>query len=158
MAKQQDFATFAKNYQRLQFRFGGVLLRENMPHKTLLDGPHLLRIQLKTLLGLPIDYFDLRASLTPIGKKRADLAFLTHVIQKCDRDAENASWIERIRYWRVYLRYLPELWYVNRHIGTPAVDTYMLQWGYLLEHNPSFDELVHGTNGAVAWQALENLQ
>lgn len=136
----------------------GIVLSERMPRQTVFDWPHLLRIRIKTVAGLPVTYFDLRPSLTPVGKKRGDMAFLTHVIQKCDRDAEDASKIERVRYHMTLLRYSSELRYVNRYIGTPEVDKYMLQWGYLLDHNPSFDELIHGTDGATAWYALENLQ
>lgn len=34
----------------------------------------------------------------------------------------------------------------------------MLRWGYLLDHDPSFDGLIHGTTGVVAWGALEALE
>lgn len=155
VAKQQDFATFAKNYRPLRFKFLGLKLRERMPHETVFDAPHLLRIRLKSFINLPITYFDLRASMTPVGKKRADMAFLTHVIQKCDRDAENTP---RIRFYMIRLCYFPELGYINRHIGTKQADNYMLRWGYLLDHDPSFDELIHGVDSMVAWYALENLE
>lgn len=136
----------------------GLPLHEHMPHETIFDAPHLVRIRLKSFVDAPITYFDLRASLTPVGKKRADMAFLTHVIQKCDRSAENASRIERMHYFTTKLRYFPELWYVNRHIGTPKVDNYMLRWGYLLEHDPSFGDLVHGADNLLAWYCLKNLE
>lgn len=155
MTKQQDFGTFTKSYKPLRFKFGGVILREHMPHKTLFDEPHLIWIRLKSLVGLRITYFDLRASMTPVGKKRADMAFLTHVIQKCTRDAENTP---RMRFYMTRLRYFPELWYIDRHIDTKQADNYMLRWGYLLDHDPGFDELIHGTTGAAAWYALENLE
>lgn len=129
-----------------------------MPKQTITDIPQLLRIHVKNALGLQINYFDLRPSLTPDGKKRADMAFLTHVIRKCDRDAENTSWSERMRYHRTRLLYLPELSHVNRNVGKPEADNYILRWGYLLDHNPSFDELIHGTDGGSAWYALESLE
>lgn len=56
------------------------------------------------------------------------------------------------------LRYFPEPWYINGLTGTKQADNYMLRWGYLLDHDPSFDQLIHGTTGAAAWYALENLE
>jgi len=152
---EQDFATFAKNYEHLHFKLIGVTFHERIPRATVINWPHLLRLRTKSLFERPLIYFDLRASLTPVGKKRADMAFLTHVIQKCDRDAENTP---RMRFYMTWLRYFPELWYINRHIGTEQANNYMLRWGYLLDHDPSFDELVHGTTSEAAWYALENLK
>lgn len=154
MASQQSFTEFVEDYKPLHFKFMGIQFRERLPHETRFDVPHVLLLRLKLLLGLRVTYFDLRTSMTSSGKKRADLAFLTHVIRKCDRDAESTP---RIRFYITKLRYLPELWYINKHIGTKQADDYMLRWGYLLDHDPSFDELIHGTTGAVAWYALENL-
>ncbi len=151
----QSLEELNRGYAPLRYKYGAFSLREHTPRATLLDWPNLVRLRLKTTARLPITYFDLRASLTPAGKKRADMAFLTHVIQKCDRDVENTP---RMRYCMTRLRYFPELWYIHRHMGTKQVNNYMLRWGYLLAHDPSFDELIHGTTGAAAWYALENLQ
>lgn len=154
MTKQQDFGTFAKNYKPLRFKFAGVTLTEFIPSQTTFDMPQLLRIRVKAMLGLNFTYFDFRSSLTPVGKKRADLAFLTHVIQKCGTDVQNTPWI---RYYMTRLRYYAELRYINGHMGTKQADIYMLRWGYLLDHDPSFDELVHGTSPEVASYALDML-
>ena len=113
------------------------------------------RLRLKVILGIKVSYFDLRPSLTPDGKKKADMAVLTHFILKCDRDAEIAS---RIDYWRIRLRYYLELNSINKNIGTLDADKYMLQWGYLLEHDTLFDELIHGTHPSDAWEALKSLK
>lgn len=56
------------------------------------------------------------------------------------------------------LRYFAELRYIHSHIGTKQADSYMLRWGYLLDHDPSFDELVHGTSPEVASYALDMLE
>lgn len=158
MKKQQSFNDFVKRYKPLRFKFMGLNLNEHMPSQTMFDWPHLTYLRIKSLLGLPINYFDLRSSLTPEGKKRADMAFLTHVIRERDRDAENVSRGEIVRYRYTKLRYWPELSYINRTIGTKKADNYMLRWGYLLDFNPSFIELIHGTDGDTALYALENLQ
>lgn len=155
MAKQQDFGTFADNYKPLRFRFAGITMTEHIPRQTTFDTPQLLRVRVKAILELNFKYFDFRSSLTPVGKKRADLAFLTHVIQKCDMDAQNTPWV---RYYMTRLRYFAELRYINSHIGTKQADNYMLRWGYLLDHDPSFDELVHGTSPEVASYALDMLE
>lgn len=128
-----------------------------MPRSTTFDLPQLLRVRLKGMLGLEFNYFDFRSSLTPVGKKRADLAFLTHVIQKCDTGAQNAPRFEILRFQLTKLRYWPELSYVHRNVNSKATDKYMLRWGYLLDHDPSFDELVHGTSPEVASYALDML-
>ena len=121
---------------------------------TLLDEVYVTRIRLKTLFGVKINYFDLRPSLTSVGKKRYDMAVLTHFILKCDRNAEIAS---KAQYWRLRLRYFRELNRINARIGTREADKYMLRWGYLLEHDARFDELIHGVNSTDAWEALNSL-
>lgn len=154
MKKHQSFNDFVKHYKPLRFKFMGLTLTEHTPSETLFDWPYLTYLRFKSLLGLPVNYFDLRSSLTSVGKKRADMAFLTHVIQKCDMDVQNAP---RVRYYMTRLRYFAELRYINRHIGSKQADNYMLRWGYLLNHDPSFDELIHGTDGDSALYAIENL-
>lgn len=154
MAKPKDFSSFAKNYKPLRFKFAGITMTEHIPHQTTFDISQLLRVRTKAILGLNFTYFDFRSSLTPVGKKRADMAFLTHVIQKCDTDVQSTPWI---RYYMTRLRYFVELRYINSHIGTKQADNYMLRWGYLLDHDPSFDELVHGTTPEVASYALDML-
>lgn len=154
MKKQQSFNDFVKHYKPLHFKFIGLTFTEHTPSETLFDWPYLTYLRIKSLLGLPVNYFDLRSSLTSVGKKRADMAFLTHVIQKCDTDAQNTP---RVRYYMIRLRYFAELRYINRHIGSKQADNYMLRWGYLLNHDPSFDELIHGTDGDSALYAIENL-
>jgi hypothetical protein len=151
---KQDFGMFAKNYKPLRFKFAGIAMTEYIPRQTTFDMPQLLQVRLKAILGLNFTYFDFRSSLTPVGKKRADMAFLTHVIQKCDTDAQNAPWV---RYYLTRLRYFAELRHINSHIGTKQANSYMLRWGYLLDHDPSFDELVHGTSPEVASYALDML-
>lgn len=42
-------------------------------------------------------------------------------------------------------------------MNSKAAHNYMLRWGYLLDHDPSFDELVHGTSPEVASYALDML-
>lgn len=157
MSSHKDFATFAKNYKLLRFKFMGINRTEHLPRQTLFDRPHLTYLRIKSLFGLPINYFDLRSSLTPEGKKRADMAFLTHVIRERDRDAENVSRGEIACYHYTKLRYWPELSHINKTIGTKKADNYMLRWGYLLDFNPSFIELIHGTDRDTALYALENL-
>lgn len=154
MAK--DFATFAKNYKPLRFKFMFFTRQEYMPPDSikLFDWLRAEKISLKNSLKLPINYFDVRFTLTPEGKKRADMAFLTHVIQKCATDDQNTP---RIRYYMTRLRYFAELQYIDGHIGTKQVDNYMLRWGYLLDHDPSFDELVHGTSVEAALYSIENV-
>lgn len=151
---KQDFGTFAKNYKPLRFKFAGVAMTEHVPRQTTFDTPQLLRVRIKAILGLNFTYFDFRSSLTSVGKKRADMAFLTHVTQKCHTDAQNTPWVH---YYMTRLRYFAELRYINSHIGTKQADNYMLRWGYLLDHDPSFDELVHGTSPEVASYALDVL-
>lgn len=158
MTKQQSFTNFAKHYKPLCFKFMGINLTEHMPPQTSFDWPHLTYLRIKSLLGLPINYFDLRSSLTPEGKKRADMAFLTYVIRERDRDAENVSRNESVRFFITKLRYWPELWQVNHTIGTKDTDRYMLRWGYLLDFNPSFIELIHGTDGDIALLVIEDLR
>lgn len=152
----KDFATFAKNYKPLRFKFIFRTTQEYLPKDSikLFDWLHAEWISLKGSLRIPINYFDVRFTLTPEGKKRADMAFITHVIRKCDTDVQNTP---RIRFYMTQLRYYPELWYINRHIGTKQADNYMLRWGYLLDHDPSFDDLIHGTSVEEALYSVENI-
>lgn len=158
MKKQQSFDQFAKNYKPLRFKFLGLTLTEHMPRETSFDWPSAIRVRIKLLLGMPINYFDLRSSLTTGSKKRADMAFLTHVIRERDRDAESVSRTELWRYRHMQLRYWPELWHANLTIGSKQTDNYMLRWGYLLDYTPSFTELIHGTDNDTALYAFENLE
>lgn len=155
-AKTLDFETFVKRYKPIEFSLLGLTIREHIPGGSfgLLDSLRAEWISIKSSLNRPATYFDVRFTLTPDGKKRADMAFLTHVIQKCATDDQNTP---RIRYYMTKLRYFAELRYIDGHIGTKQADTYMLRWGYLLEHDPSFDELVHGTSVESALYAIENL-
>lgn len=158
MKKQQSFDDFIKHYKPLRFKFMGFTLNEHIPSQTMFDWQHLTYLRTKSLLGLPINYFDLRSSLTPECKKRADMAFLTHVIREHDRGAQNVSRGEMVHYHYMKLRYWPELSHINKTIGSKKADNYMLRWGYLLDFNPSFIELIHGTDGNTALYALEALQ
>jgi hypothetical protein len=158
MTGSGDFSTFTNSYRPLRFKFLLLPFTERMPRVTTWDGFYLGKLRLKSHLGMPITYFDLRPSLTPEGKKRADMAFLTHVREERERGAENVSGGEIIRYLFTKFRYWPEVSHVNKTIGTPKADNYMLRWGYLLDFNPSFIELIHGTDNDTALHALENLQ
>lgn len=160
MLKSKKCPAKADNsYKPIEFKILGIQLTEKSPRTSLnsLDFVRAERIAIKNSMNLPINYFDVRFTLTPEGKKRADMAFLTHVIRERDRDGENVTRGEIIRYYLIKLRYLPELLYVNKTIGTKKTDNYMSRWGYLLDHDPSFDDLIHGTSVEEALYTVENV-
>ena len=134
-------------------------MSERIPGETirLFDILRAERTAIKTRLGLPIIYKDMRFSLTPEGKKQADLRYITYFIKERDGDAQNARLGAKLYYRYLQLCYLPELLYVNKHIGTKTANNYMSHWGYMLSMNPSFVELVNGTDVNSALFAVENL-
>jgi hypothetical protein len=154
------------DYRPISFKFLGMTRHERLPRSTMFQGFHLLKLRLKSLLGHPITYFDIRASLTPEQQKNGDMWFLTAVANERARDAENCSRIHVLRCWMIIFRYLPELSYVQSVLGSPEsphhpdqpiVDNYLLRWGYKLHVPPSFVELIHGTDGDSAVYATESL-
>jgi len=166
MDKQTDFDTFAKNYKPLCFSFIGIRCSEHMPQDTVFGWLNSVRMHLKAQLGLPLQYFDLRYTLTTESKKRADMAFITHFIKEHSGNVRNASLFEQLHYLQTKLRYLPELRYIHsvvyspetpNHPEQPKVDLHLLRWGYLLDVSPSFIDLIHGTNRENAIDTLENL-
>jgi hypothetical protein len=154
------------DYKPITFKFLGMTCYERLPRSTIFQWLHASRIHIKSLLRLPVSYFDLRALLTPEQQKNGDMWFLTHFIQERDKDAENTSRVERLRYWRTLIRYLPELTYVHsiiyspespKHPKQPIIDDYLVRWGYKLDVPPSFIELIHGTDNDSALYASEHL-
>jgi|GEM_PF-4337321 len=154
----KNFTDFVKSYEPLRFTVLGLKLNEHIPQETSFVWPQLARMYVKTTLGIPITYFDARPSMTREGKKLGDMAFITYLTRMYDRDAENVSRGTKTHYWLTKLRYFPELWYINRNIGTPDVDSYILRWAYLLDVNPSFVDLIHGTSADTALFAIKNLK
>ncbi len=153
-------------YELLTFKLLGFKRHEKIPRKTIFYALHWLRIRLKSVLGVQITYFDLRALLTPEQQKNGDLMFLTAWSRKDDRDAENESRAYRVRYFITTLRYYPELWYVRsilhsdqspHHPKQQTIDDYMVRWGYGLNISPSFIELVNGTSSELALDAVDVL-
>lgn len=148
-----------QDYKLIQFKFAGLKLQERIPGRTIkaLDPLRAELISIKNGLKMPITYFDMRFSLTPEGKKQADMAFITYFVQKRDRDAQNAPRSARLHYLRLRLCYFPEIAHINNHPGTAETKNYSRRWGYLQSINPSFVELIHGTDVDSALFAIENL-
>jgi hypothetical protein len=42
-----------------------------------------------------------------------------------------------------------------KNVNNKETVDYLLRWGYRLDHDSSFDELVHGANAHSAYAALE---
>lgn len=154
------------DYEPLTFRFLGMTRHERLPRWTMFHWFHTSRINLKSAIGLPITYFDLRALLTPEQQKNGDMWFLTAWSKKRDTDAENESRAYHLRYWLTTFNYYPELYYVRsvlyskespHHKDQPKVDDYMVRWGYRLAVPPSFIELVNGTSSEVALDVVEGM-
>lgn len=141
------------------FRFAGINIREHMPGDSikLFDSLRAERTAIKTRLGIRITYKDMRFSLTPEGKKKADMAFITYFTQKHATDAENAPWGAKLYYRWLYLCYFLEIYYINKHAESKESTNYMQRWGYLQSANPSFVELIHGTDVNSALFAIENM-
>jgi hypothetical protein len=152
--KYKNFDAFSKHYKPVSFRLFGLGLSESVPKRTALHQPHKLWLKTKVTLGFRINYFNLRPSLEPEDKKRGDMAFITHYIRGND---DNHNFYESLRFWITRLRYLPELVYINGKLMTPVADKYSLRWGYLLDVNPSFVDLIHGTDPDNAFYGLENI-
>ncbi len=153
----QSFDKFVSKYQPLKFHWLGMNRTERIPKESRLDFLHVSKIRIKSMLGMPITYMDVKHSMTPDGKKAADLAFITYFVRKRDTQAQNAPRGSKLHFRWLYLCYFPEIRHINSRIGTKEADDYMLRWGYLLDVNPSFVELIHGTNGESAMYAVENI-
>lgn len=153
--KYKTHTELAKHYSPMSFKFRGITRNERLPKRTPASLLALLRRAAKEALGKELTYFDLRASLTPEQRKMGDLIFITHFSRSHDRDAENVSRSERLRYYWLRFRYSPELIHVYNQLydgqGQPKfdlpeyVEMYLLRWGYLMSVSPNFVELVHGT-------------
>jgi hypothetical protein len=152
--KYKNFDEFAKHYKPVRFRLLGLNLSESVPKKTVFHLPHKIWLNTKAILGLKVNYFDLRPSLEPEDKKRGDMAFITHYIRG---DDIQHSVYETIRFLITRLRYMPELIYINGKLMTPVADRYSLRWGYLLDVKPSVVDLIHGTSPDNAFYGLENI-
>lgn len=159
--KYKTHEEVANAYQLMRFKFLNLNCKERLPKAAMMLKPTYAIIQqLKVMLGLELTYFDLRASLTPEQRKKGDLQFLTHFAKSHDRATENVSRVERMRYYWLKIRYLPEIIHINDQmydksnepiVDLPeAIDMYLLRWGYLLNVPPDFVELIHGTEASYA--------
>ena len=162
----KNFDEFARNYKLLKPPLLGRTATERIPRESSPFSLCAAVTQLKITAGVKLNYFDLRHSLTPERKKVADLRVITHFEKKLDPDAENARGITYWRYKLLKLRYLPELRYINSilfskespsHPEQKLADNYILRWGYMLDVEPSFVELIHGTSKQNAFYALETI-
>jgi len=156
MTNEYDIDDIRKNYKPLTFKFLGMNRSEHFPKDITIDWLHLARVQLKSLLNMKLTYNDLRYSLAPESKKHADLTFITHFMKEHDRGRENMLWIDRFRYWAIYVRYLPEIRYLHSNRGDQEFTDYLLMWNYLSDPSPSFALLIHGIEKEQAQYALEN--
>jgi hypothetical protein len=152
--RYKTFDEFAKHYKLLRFRFLGINLSESVPRRTVFHQFQTSWLKLKVVLGLQVNYFDLRASLEPEDKKRGDMAFITHYLR--DKDCRHSLY-ETFRYCMTRIRYMPELAQINSQLMTPIADRYSLRWGYLLDVKPSVVDLIHGTSPDNAFYGLENI-
>lgn len=152
-------ARIVEGYKPLKYKVAFCAVREHIPRGSLkqIDWLRAELISIKSSLKLPITYSDMRFSLTPEGKKQADMAFITYFVQKHDRDAQNAPRTARLHYLWLRLCYFPELSYVNGRPDTTETKNYSKQWGYMQSINPSFVELIRGTDVDSALFAIENL-
>lgn len=153
----QSFNNFVIDYKLLRFRWFGFEKTERIPKESRFDFLHVVKIRIKNSMGFPITYMDIKHSMTPDSKKTADMAFLTYFMRKRDRDDQNAPLGSKIHYHWLYLCYFPEIHYILNHFDTTESHNYMLRWGCLLDINPSFIELIHGTDGESAMYAIENI-
>jgi len=159
--KYKHYPALVEDYKPLRFKFMGHTRKERLPRSaTLLQPVYFAVRHAKRVLGWEVSYFDLRPSMTPEQRKKGDLQFLTHFAKSHDRGAENVSRSERVRYYWLKFRYLPELVHINGQMcnkdGKPIVslpeeiDMYLLRWGYLLSVPPELVELIHGTEATYA--------
>jgi hypothetical protein len=160
--KYKTFASIAKVYKPMRFKYMGFNRKERLQRFVVLRPLIYIRRQMKAVMGWEITYFDLRASLTPEQRKKGDLIFLTHFDKSHAKDAQNVSRSERARYYWLKICYLPEIVHINSLMwdrdGEPIVDVpkdvqmYLVRWGYLLNASlvPGFIELLHGTEAHYA--------
>jgi hypothetical protein len=159
--KYKHYPALVEDYRPLSFKFMGYSRKERLPHwASLLRPASFMAQHIKSALSWEVSYFDLRPSMTPEQRKKGDLQFLTHFAKSHDRGAENVSRSERVRYYWLKIRYLPEIMHINGQMwdkdGEPivdlpeSIDMYLLRWGYLLSVPPDFVELIHGTEACYA--------
>jgi len=134
-------------------------MQERMPGSSIkiFDSLRAERTAIKNRLGLRITYNDMRFSLTPEGKKKADMALITYFTQKHDTDTENAPWGAKLHFRWLYLCYFIELSHVNKQLKSKEAAAYMQRWGYRQAINPSFIELIHGTDVNSALFVIESM-
>jgi hypothetical protein len=148
--KYKTFPDLVAGYKPLAFKVGFVSINEHIPDLEPSSIISKIMLKLKLTYKAELTYFEVRHVLTPSAKKSADLFFITHYKKDHISGFNRADFLETLHYYRTSLRYFFELRYLNRlilhkpHRSTTETDMYILRWGYTMNVDPKFKEIIHG--------------